>query len=383
MGIKVLVFGMTDKLGGIETFLMNYCRELHKSGFDFDFLCNTEKVARADEISELGGTIYRVPMRSKNPSKFKKALHLFFDEHRGEYDVFWQNVNSLVNIDYLIEAKHADIPMRIIHCHNGNDETGSKVRLALHYLNRIQIQNYATDFWACSDSAAQWFFNERITSRSLYRVVPDAFNVGKMRFDSRRRCIERKERGWDNDLIIGNVGRLERQKNQDLQLSILRVLLQRDERYRLVLIGKGNRYRELKNKAVKLGISDRVIFLGECNEVSSLYQAMDLFLFPSLFEGLGIALVEAQASGLPCVISDMIPEDARLNANLIVCSLEDSPEVWANAIERAIGARCPQESNRVMDSAFNIDSQSKILNDVIKKRVMELRNLNQTVTNRH
>lgn len=368
MSIKVLVFGMTDKLGGIETFLMNYCRVLREREILFDFLCNTDVVARECEIHELGGNIYHIPMRSEDPFYFKSALRRFFDEHRNEYDVFWQNVNSLANVDYLIEAKRIGIPMRIIHCHNGN-EVGSQLRLMLHRLNRKRVLKYATDFWTCSDNAAQWFFGSQIMSLPTYRMIPNAIDVTKLRFDCKIRQSIRTRYGWSDDYIIGNVGRLEKQKNHDLQLLILQELVKRDDRYHLVLIGKGSRRMEIEERAKSLGLIDHVSFFGEADDISSLYQAMDLFLFPSLYEGMPIALLEAQANCLPCVISDSIPADASLNHNVIPCALNASPDAWADSIEDNVGKRCTNYMNHLTGSVYDLSARSGTIEEAIINRL--------------
>ena len=158
MSIKVLVFGMTDNPGGMESCVMNYYRNIDWSDVQFDFLCNWENMVYADEVTAKGSKIYTIPQKSKDYKAYKKALDDFFKAHKGEYDVFWYNTCTLTNIDYLVYAKKYGIKKRIIHAHNSGNET-SKLRGIFHYLNKTRLSQYATDYWSCSMVASEYFYN--------------------------------------------------------------------------------------------------------------------------------------------------------------------------------------------------------------------------------
>lgn len=148
MSKKVLVFGMTDNPGGMESCVMNYYRNIDLDKVQFDFLCNWEQMVYADEVMKNGSKIYTIPQRSKDYKAYKKAMDSFFEKHAGEYDVFWYNTCTLTNIDYLVYAKRYGIKKRIIHAHNSGNET-TLLRGIFHYLNKARIGIYATDFWSC------------------------------------------------------------------------------------------------------------------------------------------------------------------------------------------------------------------------------------------
>ena len=159
--IKILVFGITQNPGGVESVIMNYYQKLNKNKIQFDFLCNTLEVAYEKEILKLGGKIYRITARSENAKKYKKELEDFYKKHAHEYNAIWVNVCSLANIDYLKMAKKYNIKYRIIHSHN-SENMDSKLRGILHKINKKLIKKYATDYWACSEEAGKWFFNKKI-----------------------------------------------------------------------------------------------------------------------------------------------------------------------------------------------------------------------------
>jgi glycosyltransferase involved in cell wall biosynthesis len=328
---KVLIFGMTENPGGVEAFLMNYYRKMDRDKLQFDFLCNSyEPVAYEDELLAMGGHTYHFPARSKKPFKYYKKLNQFFALHAKEYDAIWVNVCSLANIDYLKMAKKYGISRRIIHSHNSQN-MDSRLRGILHQLNKRQISRYATDYWACSADAAKWFYPEGILEKA--EIIHNAIDVDKMAYDSKKRELLRREIGCEDSLVIGNVGRLHFQKNQTFLLDIFAEVLALEPCADLVLVGQGEDLENLKEKAHSLGITEHVHFMGVQYDVAGWLSAFDLFLFPSLFEGLSVVALEAQANGLPVLASSgVIPEEVRMNENFQFFSLERSAKEWAKKV---------------------------------------------------
>ena len=167
---KVLVFGMTDNPGGMESCIMNYYRHVDKNKIHFDFLCNWESMVCEKEVKANGSKVYTIPQKSRNYKAYKRAMNTFFSEHADEYDVFWYNTCTLTNIDYLIYAKRYGIKKRIIHAHNSGNET-SMIRGILHYVNKIRLGRYATDFWSCSMAAAVYFFIKKQQFKPTLRQI--------------------------------------------------------------------------------------------------------------------------------------------------------------------------------------------------------------------
>lgn len=328
---KVLVFGMTENPGGVESVIMNYYRNIDRTKIQFDFLCNSyEKIAYEDEILKLGGQTIHFPARSKDYLGYKRKLECFFKEHAKEYDAIWVNVCSLANIDYLKIAKKYGIKKRIIHSHNSQNMDG-KLRGYLHQHNKKHIDDYATDFWACSEDAAKWFYDEPILRKCVF--IHNAIDLDIMKFSLDAREKIRAQLGWEKCYILGNIGRLHFQKNQSFALDVFAKLVKSRPDVRFVLVGQGEDEGMLKDKISKLCIGDKVYMAGLQSNPSEWLSAFDLFFFPSLFEGLSVVAMEAQANGVPVLASKgVIPSEVVINKNFMLYDLKDGAEEWSRRI---------------------------------------------------
>lgn len=339
---RILVFGITDNPGGVESVIMSYYRHINRDKYQFDFLCNTEEVAHEKEICELGGKIYRVCARSKNRAQYKKDMNHFFKTHSKDYCAIWVNVCSLANIDYLKYAKKYGIPSRIIHSHNSQN-MDNFLRGILHKINKTKIEKYATDFWACSKDAAKWFYRDELAQKAI--IIHNAIDVQQMQFNQDKRDLIRKKYNLEDSVVIGNVGRLHFQKNQEFIIDIFNELQRDNKKYKLVLVGQGEDEKKLKEKVNDLNLNQKVIFTGVQKDVQAWLSSFDFFLFPSRFEGLSIAGLEAQASGLPVLCSaDVNPLELKVNSNFNFYSLNQDKVHWANEVKKDIGLnRIPNE----------------------------------------
>lgn len=328
---RILVFGMTENPGGVESVIMNYYRNIDRTKIQFDFLCNSyEKIAYEDEILKLGGKTIHFPARSKDYFGYKRKLESFFKEHAKEYAAIWVNVCSLANIDYLKLAKKYGVKKRIIHSHNSQNMDG-KLRGYLHQRNKKHIDTYATDFWACSEDAAKWFYDEPVLKKCV--LIHNAIDVDKMKFDPAARQKIRSQLGWEDCYILGNIGRLHFQKNQSFILDVFAELFQSKQEARLVLVGQGEDEGMLKEKISELRITDKVYMAGMQSNPNEWLSAFDLFLFPSLFEGLSVVAMEAQANGVPVLASKgVIPSEVVINKNFMLYDLKDGAEEWSRQI---------------------------------------------------
>lgn len=331
---KILVFGITENPGGIESVIMNYYRHIDRKKIQFDFLCNTEKVSYEKEINALGGKIYRITARSQNTKKFKKDMENFFVKHANEYFAIWVNVCSLANIDYLKYAKKYGISKRIIHAHNSQN-MDSFLRGILHRFNRILIGRYATDFWTCSDEASKWFYSKKIINSSKYVIIKNAINCDIYKFDKEIRDNYRKQFNIESDeLVIGNVGRMHFQKNQEYIIKIFNDINKSIPKSKLFLVGDGPDKGKIEKLIKEYKQQNNIILLGVRDDVNCLMQMFDVFLFPSLFEGLPLAPIEAQAASLPVYLSNgRISSKVIINKKLIhFIDLDEGANRWANII---------------------------------------------------
>lgn len=329
---KILVFGITDNPGGVESVIMSYYRQIDRSKYQFDFLCNTNVVAHENEILKLGGKIYRICARSINHKKYESDMNSFFSNHANEYCAIWVNVCSLANIDYLKYAKKYGIKRRIIHSHNSHN-MDSFVRGILHSINKLLINKYATDFWACSYDAALWFYPKNIAYNAI--IIHNAINIQPMMFDLDKRNEIRKKYNLLDNFVIGNVGRLHFQKNQEFIIDIFDEFYKINKKARLVLVGQGEDEHKLKVKVENMGLNDVVVFAGVQKDIQGWLSSFDFFLFPSLFEGLSIAALEAQANGLPMLCSESVnPQELKINSNFEFFSLKSDAIEWAHELSQ-------------------------------------------------
>ncbi len=330
---KILVFGITENPGGVESVVMNYYRNINREKIQFDFLCNTDIVAYDDEILKLGGKIYRITARSKDRSKYKNDMDKFFQEHCSEYSAIWVNVCSLANIDYLKYAKKYGIKKRIIHAHNSQN-MDSFFRGLLHRVNKLFIGKYATDFWTCSPESSKWFYNKKIEQNEHYLIVKNAIDLNNFKYNESIRSEYRNKFGLANKIVFGNVGRFHFQKNQLFLIKVFAEIQKKIDNAVLMLVGDGEDREKIVNLINEYKISEKVILTGVRSDVANIMQAMDIFVFPSVFEGLGLVAIEAEACGLPVFASKyVIPEEVNIDKEIFkFIELDKGEEYWADTI---------------------------------------------------
>jgi len=330
--IRVLhIVGKMDR-GGIETFLMNVYRNINREKIQFDFLtCATETPGDYDnEILDLGGRIYQVPGRRQGWLGHLRKLHEFFKEH-PEYSIVHAHVSSLTNVSVLRIARKYGIHCRIVHSHNTR-EGGSAIHKCLHRINQLTLATYATDFFACSDLAAKWMYPKKQYKEGRYCVINNGIDTKNFAFNEDSRKEKRRQLGIEGKYVIGHIGRFHRQKNHHFLIDIFAELKARDEDCVLLLIGDGELRTSIEKKVRDLGLTESVRFLGVRSDIPDLLQAMDLFLLPSFHEGLPVVLVEAQTAGLRCCVSSAVSKEANITNLVEFVNLENSVEVWANAV---------------------------------------------------
>ena len=324
--IKILyVNGGTMDRGGVSTFMMNVYEKMHSEKIQIDFLVHTlSKGVRDEDILNLGGKIFRVPARGKNPlQNYHQIKQIMLN---GKYDVVHAHADA-GNSTILAIAKECNIPIRISHCHNTNYTNKSLLKKFLNEQFKKQIPRYATHLWACSEKAGEWLYGNH-----SFEVIPNAIDVQKFIYSPQLSKDLRKELNLENKFVIGHVGRFDYQKNHDFLLKVFAEVVHEREDAHLVLIGKGELEEVIKKQANQLGILDKISFLGESSNVNKLINVFDVGVFPSLFEGFGIAVLEMQVNGLPLVVSDTVPSEINLTDNIRFLSLDETVKYWCKTI---------------------------------------------------
>lgn len=351
MPIRILHVVTYMGRGGLETMLMNYYRAIDRTKVQFDFLTHRDfRADYDDEIETLGGKIYRLPNLNPFSRSYLGALDRFFREH-PEYRIVHSHLDCMSAIPLKAAKKHG-VPVRIGHAHNSSQPRDAKYLLKLFYKRMIAGQ--ATQLFACSDEAGRWMFGN-----ADFRVLNNAIDAGKYAFDADIRSTVRRELGLPADaLVVGHVGRFDPQKNHRFLVEIFEKM---PEDARLLLVGDGVLRPDVEQQAEALGIRDRILFTGVRTDVDRLLQAMDVFLMPSLFEGLPVSIVEAQAAGLPCLISDKVPIECKKTELVTQIPLDASPAEWAEAVLSAAEAPRGNTLSRIREAGFDIRANAEWL----------------------
>ncbi|MEB3100782.1 glycosyltransferase family 1 protein [Ferviditalea candida] len=328
--IRILQVVTIMNRGGLETMLMNYYRQLDRGRIQFDFMVHrAEKGYYDDEILKLGGKIYRMPqIRPGNYRLYFRMLDEFFATHR-EYKVVHSHINE--NSSFVLRAaKRAGVPCRIAHSHLS--DLGIDIKLPFRLYARFAMKDYPNRYFACSKKAGQWLFGKRKSDSNQITVLNNAVNVRDFKYDEALRNQAKLEFDAGDRLVIGHIGRFVKQKNHSFLLDVFKAVHDKRPDSLLIMIGDGPLRPAIEDKADQLGLTGNVRFLGVRADIPRLMQGMDLFLFPSLFEGLPVVLVEAQAAGLRCVVSDTITSETDVTGRLDFVSLKASPDAWADII---------------------------------------------------
>jgi glycosyltransferase involved in cell wall biosynthesis len=352
--IRVLQVVTQMNRGGLETMIMNYYRNINRENVQFDFLEHRKDEADYDkEILELGGRIYRISRLNPFSISYKKELRDFFEVH-PEYQIIHVHQDCMSAI-ILEVAKEKNVQVRIAHSHSSSQDKNIKYPLKLFF--RKFIARYATDLMACGNKAGQWMF-----AGAKFQVLNNAIDTSKYVYDKQKRKSVRKEFGVSQtELLVGHVGRFSYPKNHEFLIKIFKAINDKISA-KLLLVGNGELMPEIQNEVYKLGLSDKVIFAGLRTDVARLLQGMDVFVFPSIYEGLPVSVVEAQAAGVPCIISDTIPEECILINELVKrVSLSMPPEKWGDGIIELSKIERKDYSSKVKDEGYDIVESAKWL----------------------
>ncbi len=321
--ISVAMVANDFQLNGISSVIMNYCTNINSDKFKITVIVGGE-VARAHQeaCDDIGISIIKLPNRKKSPLSFFKALKKTFKEEHFDI-VHVHGVQSAIAVELFI-AKLSGIKVRIAHSHN---TTCRNIRL--HKLMMNLFKRVYTGAFACGEMAGKWLFEN-----GQFVVIPNGFVTEKFTFDSNIRAEIRKELALKNEPVIGHIGRFNQQKNQEYLLKIFECIAKENKKAVLLMVGTGPDFKEIKERVKSHPYKDRIILYGETSEPEKMYMAMDIFVFPSRYEGLPVSLLEAQISGLPCVVSDVITKEVKLCDNYKSLSINDRPQAWADVVLR-------------------------------------------------
>ena len=357
--IRILhVLGTTD-LGGAESRIMDLYRHMDRKRVQFDFVVHTEKEGFFDkEIEELGGRIFRVPrFRIYNYFFYRRAFREFFREHH-EFRMVQGHMTSTAAI-YLPIAKKAGISTTIAHARSAGVDKGIKGRLT-RWMRR-NLWKKADYLFTCSEKAGISAFGEKAVEEGKTIFIPNAIDCSAFTCDEKKRREMRESLGLTEKYVIGHVGRFHYAKNHEYLLQVFAKLCRKRDDYALILLGEGGGMEGCRALAGELGIEDKVFFLGNHSNVYDYYQAMDYFVYPSRYEGLPGTVVEAQSSGLQCLMSDTICEEVAVTDLVHTMSIAENPEKWAAYIEATRDYERRSYVDEMRKAGFDVSGQAGIM----------------------
>lgn len=345
--------------GGVEAVVMNYYRNIDRDKIQFDFICDEDSTnIPFEEIEKLGGKVILIPPYQK-VLKYHKELKRVLKE--GKYKIVHSHINTL-SVFSLFAAKCAGVPVRIAHSHSTTNQKEKKKNLIKQVLRPFS-KLFATDYMCCSELAGRWLFGDREYDKGKVYLLNNAIDIEKFEYNEQIRKRKREELGIrDSTLVIGHVGRFVEQKNHMFLIDIFSQVHKKNEDTILLLIGQGPLQNQIKDKVKYLKLEKFVKFLGQRNDVNELYQSFDIFLLPSLYEGLGMVLIEAQCAGCYCIASTEVPKIAKVTNNLNFIKLEDSSELWGiNAVKGLNKVNRKECIKSIKEFGYDIKEENKKL----------------------
>lgn len=354
--------------GGVESVIMNYYRNIDRNKIQFDFIIDEDSTIDPPikEIEEMGGKVIFCPPYQKTTKYEKFLIELF---KKNKYKIVHSNINAL-SIFPLRAAMKAGVKIRIAHSHSTSNRKEWKKTLLKSFL-KLFSKKYANVLCACSEFAGKWLFGTNTLKKGKVIIINNGIDIKLYKFNKNIRKDIRNSIGLsENDKVIGHIGRFVKQKNHDFIIEIFKKLYEKDNNYKLMLIGTGPLMKNIKEKVNLLGLSKAVYFLGQKEDANRYYNAMDLFLFPSLYEGLGMSLIEAQVNKLRCIASSEVPQKASISNGISFLKLNLSQEEWIKEIEISLNRKDIKLNDKIRD--YNIEIQAKKLNYYYNKWMEEI-----------
>jgi len=349
--------------GGVESIIMNYYHYIDKNKVQFDFVMhkgsNHHYIA---EVQNMGGRIYEITPYNKNIFLFTYEIYKIIK--KGHYEIIHSNMNSL-SVFPLFAAWMAGAKIRILHNHT-TDTKAEGLKTILKRVLRPFARLFANQYWACSKLAGVWMYGKKAVIKGKVTIINNAIDLDKFAFNQEKREILRRELGLDGKFVVGHVGRFVVAKNHDFLIDIFANVAKQKDNAMLVLIGEGPLMNSVKNKVANQRLTKEVKFLGVRNDVFNLYNIMDVFVLPSLYEGFPVVGVEVQANGLPFICSDQVTREIMISDSIELLSLKQGVEEWVKFITQIHGIARVKNKADITNLGFNIRVEAQKIESIYK-----------------
>lgn len=354
--VKILHFELSSQLGGIESFLLNLMRYIDIDFIQFDFITTSDEPANGELLKKLGANIYKVPSY-KNITHYYKEINEII--RRNNYDVVHIHKNSFANIIPFVIAKKRNVPLVLSHSHNTAPSEGGIYKY-LHYINRKYAIKNSSKLLACSELAGKWLYGD---DKDVI-ILNNGIDVSSFKYSKEIRENMRNQFGFSDEPIFIHVGRFTAQKNHKFLMEIFKVIHEINNKSKLMLIGEGELQDDIKRIIEEYGLQESVYLLGKRSDINYLLQMADVFIMPSLYEGLPIAAIEAQASGVPIISSNTITKEVNITGLIKWCSLDDKAEVWAKCALQEVNKERKDMSIKISNAGFDMMRTAKRLKEI-------------------
>lgn len=367
---KMLVgFIMDGKSGGLDKYLLNFLEAVQSEELQIDFLTNRIDLELKENLRKYHSELYEIDNLHHPFRQYRQVCRLI---QENQYDVAYFNVSTAIDCVAAFAAKKCGVEKRVLHSHaSGNDCANAVKRTVyntIHKICRMFFYRAGTEFYGASGLAGEWAFPKKIVESEQFHVLISGVEKEKYKYNSQVRAEVREKLGLQDRFVIGHIGNFCYVKNYEFQLKIIGELLKKEPSSCLLLVGDGERYESVKEEVRKRGLDGAVKFLGWRTDTERLVQAMDIFLLPSHFEGLSIVSLEAQCAGLPCVLSDTVPQEVHITENCYFLSLRKSEQEWAKFILEH--RECDREKTSFVPGSicFNLQEQKNDFRKIIETK---------------
>ncbi|MBQ8133002.1 MAG: glycosyltransferase family 1 protein [Clostridia bacterium] len=353
--------------GGVSSFLYNVYTHIDRDKIQFDFISPniTTYGIHREEIENMGGRIYELGITGNiltRKLKLYRELKKFLNNH--DYRIIHINSgNFFFNLFAVSAAKKAGIEFRIVHSHNAGDTNHSIFKRILFNILKPSLEKKATELYACSEKAAQYMFTKKSNENRKVSIIKNGIQIERFVFDAQVREQLKNDLRINDKIVIGHVGRFLEQKNHEFLIKIFAEIHKENNNTVLFLFGSGEKQEKIQQLVKEEELEDCVRFMGVIGDIEKMYQIMDVFVMPSFHEGLPVTCIEVQVNGMPCVLSDSITSEVKINENVLFVSLKESPQFWAHKVLSALESGRADNCDKIENSGYSIDSVAKNLRD--------------------
>lgn len=368
--MKILMgFIMDGHAGGVDKYLLTFADSVRSKDVQIDFLTNKKNQELDKQLEKQNSRLYEVANLKHPFLQYKQIMEIL---KKNKYDMTYFNISTAISIIGPYAAYKSGVKKRAIHSHSSGNDCESlwkrKILDAIHSIGKLFLYKYGNEYYGCSKAAGKWLFPKSIVESERFTIIYNAVDLKKFRFNKLVREQLRKKYKVEECLVIGHVGNFNYQKNHVFLIKIFSELVKIDPLAKLMLIGNGVNYVQIKDMVEKLNLQDKVEFMGWRSDISDLYQMMDIFVLPSRFEGLPIVGVEAQATGLKCLFSDQITDEVKLTKETRFLPISaHAVSEWVRCIEE--GQHYIREENVSLGgwSEYNLEKQQKNYNAILER----------------